>query len=149
MHRKESICVWKRLSVNKMCGLCQYMSLYFCGEPQGGDFSLSPRWLSEIEERERAQRMCKDVEKGLEMILFPPPLPLSLLSQVWNFKKAPQSEHTPCQNVLRCKIVPQIFPVPSSHTLSNMSWGAHSKPFSTQECKHTTFLYFSHFSIAL
>lgn len=106
----------------KKCVVCDSTSLYFCGEPQGGDFSLSLSQLSEIE-GEKARRMCKDVEKGLEMILFPPPpfsLALSLLSQVWNFKKRThssqptlQSEHSPCQNVIRCKILPQICPFPS------------------------------------
>ncbi len=79
IHWKEGICAWKRLSVRKkkVCGVWQYISLYFLWRTTGGRFlSLSLSQLSEIE-GERARRMCKDVEKGLEMILFPPP-PLSL-----------------------------------------------------------------------
>lgn len=84
--KRKYLCVKKPECEKKKCVVCDSTSLYFCGEPQGGDFSLSLSQLSEIE-GERARRMCKDVEKGLEMILFPPPpfslaLSLSLLSQV-------------------------------------------------------------------
>ncbi len=51
----------------------------FLWRTTGGRFlSLSLNQLSEIE-GEMARRMCKDVEKGLEMIISPPPsLSLSL-----------------------------------------------------------------------
>ncbi len=65
---KECICAWK-----KVCGVWQYISLYFCGEPQGGDFSLSV-WINCQKSKERWRGECAKMLRRAWRWLYPPHL---------------------------------------------------------------------------
>lgn len=126
IHWKEGICAWK-----KKCAMCDSTYLCIFVENHRGEISLSQSESTVRNRRRDGEENVQRCWEGPGDDYIPPTFSLSLslslsfslfLSpitwvklQKWPHSSQPtlQIEHSPCQNVIRCKILAQIFPFPS------------------------------------